>query len=275
MTAAYDAKELSVHSGQPLECYEFVGSYSVYRYTSSAQVLVVAGKTFQPLPIQRNNVKAGTHEDDNLDVEITVPITCDLARDYGFQTTPPKLKLTIYRVHLGTDYAVDYAIYWTGPVVSIRAINGEAKIRTPSVFSHALAGDIPTVYYQSPCNHVLYDQGCKVNKANYTVLTSLAAVDDVDIEIASSGGRPINYFTGGEISIPGTDERRMLVAHRGTATKYKMNYPFGISRVGAPISIVAGCDHGFNGHCKGRFSNSRNFGGFPFIPSINPFEEGL
>jgi len=37
---------------------------------------------------------------------------------------------------------------------------------------------------------------------------------------------------------------------------------------------VAGCDHSVS-TCAARFDNLANYGGFPFIPTKNPFSTGV
>lgn len=271
--SAYTDTEASVHDGQPIECFEFVGSYSTYRYTSHDQAVTVAGKKFDPIAIKRTNVKAGTHEEDSLDVQVEMPVSCQLAKDYAFQVTPPKLELVIYRVHLGTNLATDYVIYWRGPVAAISVENQIAKIRVPSVFANALSGDVPTVYYQSPCNHVLFDSGCQVNRALHSVKTTVLSVNGRTIVVASIGGFGHGYFNGGEIVVPGSNERRMVINQLGTTIE--ISYPMGMLAVGAEVELAAGCDHAWGGDCPNKFANQINFSGFPFVPDINPFESGF
>ena len=41
---------------------------------------------------------------------------------------------------------------------------------------------------------------------------------------------------------------------------------------GETVSLYPGCDHTLQ-TCHGRFNNAENFGGFPWIPRRNPFNE--
>lgn len=270
---SYTERETSLSSGQPIECYEFVGTYSSYRYTSGDRNITVNSKLFTPLPIRRTNIKAGTHDEDGLDVQLEFPSTSKLAKDHAFAITPPKLLLTIYRVHVGDDYNNDYVIYWTGPVSSITVEMELAKVRIPSIFGNALAGEIPSVYYQGPCNHVLFDSGCKLSKAAHSVLTTIVDIEGLSVTIASKGGFPDGYFVGGVLTLTDTNESRMITAHADTLLG--LSYPLGRAAAGAAVQVTAGCDHAFQGHCKSRFNNTINFGGFPFIPTIDPFKEGF
>lgn len=269
----YSDKELSIHEGQPVECYEFAGTFQTYRYTSADVSLTLGGNVYTPLALERSSIRAGTHDEDNIQVQVRCPITATVVKDYGFQITPPALWLTIYRAHRGTDFAVDFAKYWQGPVTNI-SIEGDLAIFTiPSAFASALAGSLPSIFYQTPCNHVLFDSGCKVSRASNSVDATVVDISGSVVQISTNGGFPDGFFLGGEIADTSSNNRRMIIAH--AADQLTVNYPFGKLAVGTPVQVTAGCDHAFNGDCKSKYDNQINFGGHPFIPSVNPFAEGL
>lgn len=270
---SYEVKEASTHDGQPIECFEFVSNYTTYRYTSYDRTVVVASQTFEPLAIKRSTIKAGTHEEDNLDIQVEIPATSRLAKDCAYYLTPPRLTMTIYRVHEGDDFATDYVIYWKGPVANLSVDKNIATIRVPSVFSNLLSGHVPSVFYQNPCNHVLFDGGCKIVRASHNVTTTIVLVSPTALQIASVGGFPDQYFKGGEVVNIPTGERRLIIDH--TADTIQINYPFGEASIGQAVEVTAGCDHSYEGDCKLKFSNQVNYGGFPFIPTINPFIHGF
>lgn len=269
----YDDRETSIHDGEPIECYEFAGSYKTYRYTSSDLPVTVGGNVYTPQAIQRSNVKAGVYDEDNIKIDVNMPISVALVKDYGFQITPPRLMLTIYRVHRGTDFATDFVTFWKGLVTNFNIVDNTATITVPSIFGDAMSGNVPSVYYQTPCNHVLFDSGCKISRAANTVTTTVVAVDGNNVQIASAGGWPDGSFIGGEIADTTHNDRRMIVGH--AADLLTINYPFSNLLVGTTVEVTRGCDHGYNSDCKNKFNNQINHGGFPFIPAVNPFQDGV
>ncbi|MEW6169845.1 MAG: phage BR0599 family protein [Pseudomonadota bacterium] len=60
----------------------------------------------------------------------------------------------------------------------------------------------------------------------------------------------------------------MIVAHSADSITLAA-VPPGLS-VGATVVLYPGCDHTLS-TCESKFGNSANFGGFPFIPTKNPF----
>lgn len=265
---AYIDDEKSVHDGKPKELYKFEGTYGNYFYTTQQAEVTYLGDTYEPQTMKRTRLKTGTKEDDGLDLDIEMPISIPLARDYAFRITPPRLWLTIFRYH---DLS-DVKTYWSGPVSSITVQRGLATLKSPSALNYALSGDCPSIYYQTPCNRVLFDAGCKVSRAANSVAAEITEINGRFVRVNSVSGKPNGFFLAGEL-VAASGERRMIVGHLGT--DIALNYPFARLVLGQAVTLVAGCDHAYEGDCLNKFDNQVNFGGFPFIPNVNPFEEGI
>jgi uncharacterized phage protein (TIGR02218 family) len=150
---------------------------------------------------------------------------------------------------------------------------GLATVRIPSVLSLALQGDLPSVYYQTPCNHVLGDARCKVNLSLFDHETVATYSEDVIVAVKDQGIFAEGFFNAGEIINILTGERRMVIAQ--TADIFTVNFPFARLWPGAAIRMVAGCNHAYEGDCRTKFDNNPNYGGFPLIPIDNPFSAGI
>ena len=270
----YDIKEESVSDSAPFELYEFVGTYKNYYMTTDAIPHILNSFTFNPVAgMKRGGLKVGTHDDDNVDITIDIPIIEQIVKDYAFQTTPPSLSVTIYRLQRD---AGTYVAYWKGPIASITVNDEFATFRIPSKFGSILQGNIPNVYVQPPCNNVLFDELCKVSRVANSLNTQVSSIEGRVIGIPSIGGFPNGWFIGGEIAIPARNERRMIVNQSGSLLT--INYEFSKLSVGTSIQVTAGCDHSYSGAngCP-KFANQRNFGGCPFVPgeSNNVFVTGV
>lgn len=271
---AYTTNENSVDSAAPIELYEFRGlDGTAYRFTSSPVDVKRGAFTYRSETVKRGALKAGSQDGDQHVLEIELPATTQMVADYATQISPPKLDLTIYRYHDGDDPLNDAVIYWLGPVVTFKLSGNRAFVRSSSIFGSALGGNIPSVYFQSPCNWVLYDAQCRVNRSLFEFSTTPTAVGANTVEIPSI---PAQFtpatFLGGEIQVPRTGERRMIIGVN--ATIFSVNYPFSDIKSTDDINIAAGCDHAFS-TCKAKFNNAINFGGDRFIPWVNPFAEGI
>lgn len=267
MSTTYEDFENSAHDGSPVECYKFMGTFRTYRYTSAETEQVVNGETYDPAPVSRGTVKAGTQSDDSLALDIKLPFNTAVVRDYAYAESPPSLTVEVYRVHRGSDPATEWALYWKGKATSFTVEGRVATVKVPSIFARALQGDLPNVYWQAPCNHVLYDSRCKVSRPAHTIATTVLTVGSTAFTVADDGGVE-NALKAGEAVCLRTGERRLIMANlAGTIT---INYPFVDLRPGDDVQLVDGCDHSFT-TCKAKFANEVNFGGHPYIPADNPF----
>lgn len=262
----YGDFDTSQHSGSPIEGFEFVGTRNTYRYTSSAQEQIINGLTFTPIDISRDQIDSGTQEDDLLDLKITTRSDLDLIREYAYGLAPPDLEFTLYRVHEGTDFATDWTIFWRGNVAAFSVTGAKAMIRVPSVFSRTLSTMIPNYFWQKSCNHVLFDSRCALSRASFLTSSTVVSFSNTSVTIANVID-PINSLVAGEIFNVIRGERRHVLFN--VAGVIEINYPFKNMQVGDNVEVTQGCDHSYT-TCKDKFTNSVNYGGFPFVPDINP-----
>lgn len=276
---SYLQTEISAFGGKPIELFKFEGTYENYYYTSATRKIVYGVDAFNkpivymPVPLQRTEIAAGTEQDDGLNITIDMPVTLDLIAVYGFEDSPPMLQLTIFRYHALDDIVA----YWVGPISTITINDGIATVQSDSELAALLTSDFPNVYYQSPCNFVLFDARCQVIEANYSGNAVLGVVNGQTISINAipigiSGISLDGKLIGGEIKLS-SGERRMIVGQIGVVLS--VNFPFSRTKLGDVVSITAGCDHAYTGDCKNKFANQRNYGGFPFIGTDNPFRDGI
>lgn len=278
--SAIDDMELSVHDSMPIELYEFIGSYKSYFYTSSEFSVSFNSRIYEPITaLSRTSIKTGTSTDTNAAIKVTMPVKTELITDYGFQTTPPELNLTVYRIYRGlTPYSSNFRVYWKGPVSNISIKNREATLDVPSIFSSVLGSSLPSFYFQSPCNHVLFDPDtCRVSRVDNSVSTTVNLVSEGGqvIRMNSYGLFTPDEFIAGEIYVPSQNERRMIIGADVGNGDLTVNYPFGRIGVGTAIQFTRGCDHAWKGHCKTRYDNTDRFGGHPLIPPVNLFQSGF
>lgn len=266
---AYLTDEASVQSGAPREVFRFTGTYNNYYLTSYFDPLTVNGQVYTPLTIERNALKVGTQEEDQLALEVTMPFTHPLIREYAYDQAPPSLLCEIFRVH-ETDFN-DTVLLWKGRVTAFTVEGQIAKLRVPAIFGYIMAGSAPTPRYQAPCNHVLYDERCGVNEILNRHATTVTGFLNNIVTVASSP------FTGsdllaGMIRLNSSGEARMVVSVTGL--DITVTYPFSTLSNGNPVQLLRGCDHSFT-TCKTKFSNGARYGGTPLVPARNPFTSKL
>jgi hypothetical protein len=137
--------------------------------------------------------------------------------------------------------------------------------------------------YESTCTHSIYDNRCKVLKQNFAEAYTVSFLDQRKLFLINSAiSVPFGYYSGGILSFDGVEH--MVAEHRelksSEATKYNI---IGVARHVLVLSrhvvadsniteIVAypGCDLTTT-LCRERFNNLDNYGGFPYLPTVNPF----
>lgn len=265
---SYNSVEQSINQSAPVECYRFVGSFREYLYTSADRQVQLGGRTYLPAAIRRESLRAGTQDDDNLALEIQLPFDTTVVRDYAYADSPPALRLEMYRSHRGLNMSSDFVLLWRGEVVSFNVDGRIASLVIPSVFARLLQGDVPSAFWQAPCNHVLFDTRCGLSRSTYSTTTSVVLVAGREIQVADQEFSNA-FLVGGEMVNQRNGERRMITSNEDNLIEVRVN--FVDMRVGDTVELTAGCDHSF-ATCKAKFDNGLRYGGHPFIPSDNPFE---
>ena len=267
----YRDKEQSISQSAPIEGYKFVGTFKTYRYTSSDKAEYIAGELYLPIAVKRPRANAGTQDDDNLSLDLVFPFDCEVVLDYAYSLSPPTLELTVLRAQRDSDTSIVWEPFWKGKVRGFSIAGREATIKVPSIFSLLLQGEVPNVYYQAPCNHVLYDEYCAVSRAANTYEGDVLSVNSTQVTVDGLAA-VTNELAAGELVNTRNGERRLILSNVGTLAE--VAYPFVDLIVGDTVQLVRGCDHSF-ATCKAKFANGINFGGYPYIPADNPFEGEL
>ena len=268
---SYDVKDTSVHDGEPIEVFKFIGTLGTYRYTDYPENVTVNGELYITHPISRTAIEVGTLIDSITTMDFTVLFDSDLARAHGLLATPDSLLVEVRRVHKGDNYATDWEMTWQGIAVGYSMTGRWFTIGTQNKVQVDLNTNLAQPYYQTTCNHVLFDERCKVNKASNTSVSTVTVIGPTAITVASDGV-PDGHLRAGELINQRTGERRLILDN--LANVIDIGYGFIDILVGDTVSMVKGCDHSFS-ECQVRFSNLDNFGGFMYVPSKNPFTQGV
>jgi len=264
----YAVKDKSVSDGAPIECYQFVAPFRTWRYTSYHEPITVAGNVYNPLPITRTAIDTGSVIDSLTTMDFNIPSTDDLAFSFCFEPSPKELIVTVYRVHEGDDYSTQYKVEWVGVFSGASASGDWATLNTSSLFQTELNSNMSAVFYQRSCNHVLFDARCKVVRATYTVSAIVTKVQDQVITVDNMVYL-LDELISGEMTNTRTNEVQGIISN--AVNVLRVGYKFFDIIVGDTVELTLGCNHSRLGHCKTRFNNVVNYGGFDFIPSKDVF----
>lgn len=266
----YNGYDKSPFSGIPVEFFDFTGALRNYRYCNQAREEILQGVTYEPLQIARSSLEVGSIIDDQPPVVINVPADCDLAKDYGGERTPMSLGLTVYRAYRGDNWATQFKRKYRGKVTNYGYDGPTFKIEFNNLLQTELATEQNAIYYQTLCNHRLYDTRCKVSQAANTTVSTIVAFSDQAVEVANDGVADHALRIGTLINVR-TGEERLI--YNNLANVIDIGYPFLDIQIGDQVQMIKGCNHG-SSDCITKFDNYPNYGGFLHIPDVNPFENG-
>ncbi len=258
----YTARETSQSSGQPFELYLFQTETQTWRLTSADRKITYNGQIYEPEAIIRTATGQG-QETTSGSIKVTIPKEHAIALLFVSYIPSTPLSLVIFRGHEGEPDA-EVVTHFTGRVTM--ATFGEDCELTVVPERDVLKKRVPGPKYQKPCNHILYDSGCQVDKNLFKVTATLTSVTGETIQAAAFATKPDGWFNAGYIEKG--SERRMILNHVGN-TVTLLNAMAGLA-VSDAITAYAGCNRSFS-DCNTKFNNAPNFFGFEFIPGRNPF----
>lgn len=264
MTEDFESLEESNYSGNPAECYRFQQGESLWLYTSADRQVAITPGVFEPEVISRG-APTQSQEDESGSLEIRLPRTSPVAALFLTSVPATPLSLTIYRVH--RSFLYQPKTLWQGQIVSVR-FDGAEAILFGSPSTKALKRAIPTLLYQTQCNHPIYSLGCGISAAAWEDLITVTTVTGADVISNDFLGRASGWYNNGVLIEPGGD-RRWIVEHVGN--RVTLISPFPSLPSLAVCRALAGCER-TEAVCKAKFSNLVNFFGFERIPGRNPHE---
>lgn len=250
----------------------------VLRFTDHNQNLTVDGEVYEPL--------AGSFASSRQRSEGTSPQNMDIRGSLTSATiTEEDLRLGKYREAKVTDFTVDWQYPFAGKFrlsvyyIENTTFDGEvwyASIAGLKVRLTQVIGDL----YERKCRFQLYDSNCTVNPAAYTFSGTVATVVSANRIITSGLTNITGFFDDGLLTwTSGANNGLAFDVKRSVVTSGRVELQIRTPQVIVPgdtFSIRAGCNKlsGINpngatnltGHCKNKFNNLANFGGYPTIP---------
>ena len=268
---AFDSPQ---HVGTSIETYEFISSSRRFNYTSYRQDVTHQGIVYEAIPITHSNYQRSlTHEEKG--VTITLPVDIEFAQQVLFRTSLQNLFCNIYLQNrlnaegLSPEEGGRFLV-WKGRILSFKVVQSTVSLILYNFLADALRQTIPKVYYQSQCNHVLYDNRCRVKQEDFQKATTIRGQNRFQLILADE--YPDNWLAGGYVRRLSDGEVRLITSN--SAHVVTIPYPMHEVEEGQSVHVYAGCDHTLK-TCREKFNNQPNFGGFPTVPYKNIFRTGV
>lgn len=260
--------ETSLDSRQPVRLYEFSRGVFRWLYNSSAINITVNNMIFKSLlgGIADNGIIRSDGGESNK-IVITAPSDIEVAGLFIDVAPSQPIVLKMYNSHLGLDTATQV---WQGEVVTVN-FSASNQVKITAMPTEAVANRLgATQTYSRPCNAVLYDKRCKVNKEQYKKTGSIMQLDLTRIQVINAAHLPDGWFTGGYIEYAignGELDTRAIESHTGDSFNL-LGGTAGLS-VGMAISFYPGCN--LTSDCLNKFNNLLNMRATPYLKDKSLF----
>lgn len=276
---SFSNQEQSTEGGAPIEIYTFSGA-DTFRYTSASEPYTDSeGNVYEPVAMSRTAPTVSLKESSG-SISIKMPFNNPFAARYLGGVPPSPDRVTIKQVHLSDATAEEFP-FWAGSVISVKFSGNEATVALQGAMGRTSA-QIPSQTFSWMCDHTLFDGRCRVTESQFTFNFTVSAVsaDGVTVTLADSGQAATeiasdpSFFNGGTFltGVDGSQRMGLNFSATGNSNEYSLVLLVPISglETGQAITFTAGCDKSVD-TCVARFNNASNYGGFPFIPTLNPF----
>lgn len=268
----FETFEESVEQSRPIELHQFAIEATQFNFHNQDDGTITVGlDVYTPEAITRSEIARST-EDRNTELTISVPRENAVAQLFIGVVPGQRMSYTLRRFQRpeGTG---DIILLFKGLVRSVNFVKNtrQANIIVKSLES-AASRTIPLFTYMGLCNHVLYDARCKVDEGLFDFVGIVSAISLNVLTLPGADGETDGFYDGGFVFFPSINDYRLILTHVGNDLTLLL--PFPEDAVGSSVTIFAGCDHTI-ATCKTKFDNVINYGGFAFVPILNPFEVGL
>lgn len=288
----WETTESSVQDAKPREFFTISTNdgVTVYRHTSGSRDYVDSNSAlYTAIAFDRSEI-AVTTLDDQRDMTLSLPIDHPLAVRYPQKSTPPaKIEVVVYNDNGGGVRQV-----FAGFIQDMSVQGRIAQFRVSSRVGEWMLRVVPSITVGRKCPHALYSAPCGVSRTGtgpsglpHRVVTTVSKITtdriiEVDLPTIpfTDPGR-IDWAENGDIFFPQTGEYTSIRTHDDvnlgvtTMARLTLHEPIVGLVVGSTVHVFAGCskrmDSG-NNDCNDKFGARQSFGGFPQLPTADPFK---
>lgn len=243
------------------ELYRFDESGIITTFTSGSKEVPYNGEIYTPVSMGRKDI-ISSKELSKASVKVSITLNNEVAQRWVSTVIDENILLIIYE-KLGNNIPT---VIWRGRLVTVKPDTKHINLIFESVFTSLRIPGLRKRFQRS-CPYVLYGKGCNLDKANFAVNGAITETNGLILTIPEAALNEDGFYSGGVIEDSG-GKTRFITNHVGDQITLVREL-IGLS-LSSDIILHPGCDRIIE-TCDVKFSNSDNFGGFPFIPIKNPF----
>ena len=246
--------------------YTIARGSNAWRWTSGISALSLFGNTYTP----ESGISHGDCGNGMQELDITVGGQNVYVVAHKAYCPAGKTSVTIHRID-DADVATLRVVY-KGWVVSVswNEDNTVGKLHLQPI----IAGEdvmIPWEDCSPQCRHFLYDENCGLAADDHKYEAAVTAVSGRTLTVSGLSGLGASWAKYGYVRY-GDDEYRQIVGQTGDTLE--LMYAFEVDLTGETVAVFEGCDRSVT-RCVELQGDASNFGGWPFVPTINIFAQGV
>jgi uncharacterized phage protein (TIGR02218 family) len=269
--------EASIESSFARELYDVSVAGRIFYFNSGIDDFLYNGIVYYAEAGVRSNLTVLTSKEGAGEaLSVTLRVNHDLVKRWFKIGVPPQQATVSVRRYQQNSQVLERL--WSGKLVAVDASGVVAKLTVAGKFGEPMRSKLPVISAGKACVHVLYDSRCRVDRSLFSRTTSVLWVDGRDIRVDLGPDRGSDWALFGEVYFSQTGDR-MTISKQTDLTitpgvssivKLTMQMPIIDLVVGSSVQVFAGCDHDIT-TCQAKFANQINYGGFPQMPTRNPF----
>jgi hypothetical protein len=254
---------------QPRELYSFNSNSSgTYSVTSADEAQIYLGVTYTPITIGRNQISQD-QELGKANINVTFDLDNVFANGWLTSQSDDVLTLTIFSIDIESQAV---SVMWKGRLTSVKPDLSSITMVFESIFTSLRNAGL-RAKFQLSCRFPLYGRGCYLNKSKFVYAVNVVAVSGNTVTLQNVPATPKGTtFIGGLLQFPDGTMRYILSYDLDLFTLIRNSVSLNNLVANGPVSCLLyyGCNRSLE-MCNDVFNNTDNFGGFPFIPTTNPF----
>lgn len=158
------------------ELYEFTRGENKFYYTSSDKSVQDGETIYETITLQRSAIESSSDLEKN-SIDITFALNSKFAQDCLRSALEENILVKVSKLQFG-----NISTLWQGRVTSVKPDGVEITLKCETDYT-SLGRAGARYKYQRTCCHDLYGSGCKLDKSQWGIQTTIKSVDKLAVQL--------------------------------------------------------------------------------------------
>ena len=168
------------------EIYEFTRGDAKFYYTSSDKPIQDGETLYEAIALTRSSIDSSSDLEKN-SIDITFALNSKFAQDCLRSALEENILVKVSKLQFG-----NISTLWQGRVTAVKPNGVEITLKCETDYT-SLGRAGARYKYQRTCCHDLYGSGCKLDKSQWGIQTTIKSVDTLNVELRDLTA-DANYF---------------------------------------------------------------------------------